>query len=100
MEHFSDILLNEGIVARDSSMVKLYSDALSIAPTDANILIVGASGTGKDCLAKFIHRHSPRAGAPFIHINCSAIPAELFESEFFGYESGAFTGSSLPAARD
>ena len=86
MEHFSDILLNEGIVARDSSMVKLYSDALSIAPTDANILIVGASGTGKDCLAKFIHRHSPRAGAPFIHINCSAIPAELFESEFFGYE--------------
>ena len=94
MEHFSDILLNEGIVARDSSMVKLYSDALSIAPTDANILIVGASGTGKDCLAKFIHRHSPRAGAPFIHINCSAIPAELFESEFFGYESGAFTGSS------
>ena len=74
--------------------VKLYSDALSIAPTDANILIVGASGTGKDCLAKFIHRHSPRAGAPFIHINCSAIPAELFESEFFGYESGAFTGSS------
>ena len=75
-------------------MVKLYSDALSIAPPDANILIVGASGTGKDCLAKFIHRHSPRAGAPFIHINCSAIPAELFESEFFGYESGAFTGSS------
>lgn len=100
MEHFSDNLLNEGIVARDSSMVKLYSDALSIAPTDANILITGASGTGKDCLAKFIHRHSPRAGAPFIHINCSAIPSELFESEFFGYESGAFTGKQrVPAAR-
>lgn len=94
MESFSAFLKKQGIVACDSAMVKLYRDALSIAPTNANILILGDSGTGKDCLAKFIHRHSPRSGAPFIHVNCSAIPDELFESEFFGYESGSFTGGS------
>ena len=99
MENFTDYLKNQGIIACDSSMVRLYSDALSIAPKDANILIVGDSGTGKDCLAKFIHCHSPRADAPFVHVNYSAVPGELFESEFFGYEDGAFTGSSQGGRR-
>lgn len=99
MEDFRNYLREQGIVAYDSNMVRIYSDALSIAPTDANVLIVGASGTGKDCLAKFIHRHSPRSSAPFVHVNCSAIPGELFESEFFGYESGAFTGGSYEGHR-
>ena len=99
MEHFSDILLNEGIVARDSSMVKLYSDALSIAPTDANILIVGASGTGKDCLAKFIatvpgqgRRSSTLTAAPF-RLNCLN-PSSLATSPAHLPEA------ALPAARD
>lgn len=99
IEDFRKILLDQGIVAYDKGMVKLFNDAMSIAPTDANILIVGASGTGKDCLAKFIHRHSSRARAPFIHVNCSAIPGELFESEFFGYEAGSFTGGSTSGHR-
>lgn len=99
MEDFAAYLREQGIIAYDSSTKKLYSDALSIAPTDANVLIVGASGTGKDCLAKFIHRHSVRSSAPFVHVNCSAIPGELFESEFFGYESGAFTGGSFGGHR-
>lgn len=63
--------------------------------TDTTILIEGESGTGKEGIAKFIHQNSPRISAPFIQINCSAIPKELAESEFFGHEKGAFTGAAL-----
>ncbi len=93
MHVFASSLEEEGIIARDPSTVKLFADALSAASSDANILIIGDSGTGKDYLASYIHRHSPRSGGPFVHINCSSIPAELFESELFGYAPGTFTGN-------
>lgn len=94
MEHLSDYLKDQGIVAQDTKSVKLFSDALSVASTDANVLITGESGTGKGILARFLHNHSQRRLSQFVHVNCSAIPAELFESEFFGYEAGTFTGQS------
>lgn len=67
-----------------------------IAPTDAPVILLGENGTGKGLLAQAIHRNSRRAAGPMVTIHCGAIPADLLESELFGYESGAFTGATKP----
>jgi DNA-binding NtrC family response regulator len=74
-------------------MRDVFAQLEKIAVSDATVLIEGETGTGKDCTAEAIHHASKRAGGPFIVIDCSAIPANLLESELFGHESGAFTGA-------
>ena len=82
-----------GIIGKDPKMQVIYKLIEDIAPTDATVLIQGDSGTGKELVARAIHRRSPRKGKPFVVINCSAYPATLLESELFGHEKGSFTGA-------
>jgi transcriptional regulator with PAS, ATPase and Fis domain len=87
-------LSTEGIIANSLEMSKIIEIATRVAEIDVNVLLLGESGVGKSLIAKFIHNKSPRCNGPFIEVNCGAIPETLFESEFFGYEAGAFTGAS------
>ena len=81
------------LVAHSSVMKNLLSQLDRAAATDSNVLLTGETGTGKEVLAKYVHEKSKRAKGPFVAINCSAIPENLLESEFFGHEKGAFTGA-------
>ena len=81
------------IIAKSDRMRQVLDQVTRIAGTESNIAIYGASGTGKELIAKAIHISSPRKDFPFLAINCAAIPESLLESELFGYEKGAFTGA-------
>jgi len=83
----------DGIVTRSPAMEKLLAQARRVALSQAAVCIHGASGTGKELLARSIHRAGPRAEAPFVAVNCGAIPEGLLESELFGHRKGAFTGA-------
>ncbi|MDE2275165.1 MAG: sigma 54-interacting transcriptional regulator [Burkholderiales bacterium] len=84
------------IVSRSPRMAELLAEARLIARSEASVLIRGASGSGKELLAQAIHQASPRAGRPFVAVNCGAIPESLLESELFGHVKGAFTGAVAP----
>jgi PAS domain S-box-containing protein len=81
------------IIFRSRSMAQAISAAVKIADVDSSVLITGDSGTGKELIAKMIHRKGKGVSLPFIKINCAAFPEQLLESELFGYEGGAFTGA-------
>ncbi len=82
------------LVGEGPALVKLRQIIRKIAPTDATVLIQGENGTGKELVASEVFRHSARANAPFIKVNCAAISETLMESEFFGHEKGSFTGAT------
>jgi DNA-binding NtrC family response regulator len=84
----------EGIVGTSQKMQEAMAIMKKVAGSPATVLISGESGTGKELIARAIHYNSPRKSKPFIALNCAAIPENLFESELFGYEPGAFTGAS------
>ena len=81
------------LICRDAAMTTVVQLANQVAASTASILITGESGVGKEVMARYVHRKSPRADKPFISINCAAIPENLLESELFGHEKGAFTGA-------
>jgi DNA-binding NtrC family response regulator len=83
-------------VAASPAMRKLRSQAALVANVDIPVLMLGESGTGKEVMARLIHKLSPRAHRMFLKVNCAAVPADLLESELFGYEAGAFTGANHP----
>jgi two-component system response regulator AtoC len=104
-----DVIKHNRIVDRDAAerskrhrafltlspqLEKILAQARHVARVDSSVLILGESGTGKEVLARYLHDHSPRHDKPFIAVNCAAIPPDLLESEFFGHESGAFTGAT------
>jgi two-component system NtrC family response regulator len=82
-----------GLVTASRPMLNVCGIVEKVAPTSVSVLLLGESGTGKEVIARALHELSPRAGKPFIAINCAAIPENLLESELFGHEKGAFTGA-------
>ena len=92
-------MLNAELTVTGPSLVDPASQAFQkilvrLAPTDATVLIIGETGTGKEVVARYLHRHSPRANAPFLAVNCGALTESLAESELFGHEKGAFSGAT------
>lgn len=93
LEHLRSQESFRKIITKNPDMKKKIEMAFHVARVDSTVLILGESGVGKELIAQLIHRSSQRSKKPFIKINCGAIPANLLESEFFGYEPGAFTGA-------
>ena len=92
-EQIDQVFMFEEIVGSSPALKTVISNIVKVAPTDSTVLITGETGTGKELVARAIHKSSQRAGQPFIAVNCASIPSSLIASELFGHEKGAFTGA-------
>jgi formate hydrogenlyase transcriptional activator len=92
-EQIDQVFMFEEIVGSSPALKTVLSSIVKVAPTDSTVLITGETGTGKELIARAIHKGSQRAGQSFISVNCAAIPSSLIASELFGHEKGAFTGA-------
>src|SRR3989475_7304882 len=92
-EQIDQVFMFEEIVGSSPALKTVLSSIVRVAPTDSTVLITGETGTGKELIARAVHKHSERAGQPFISVNCASIPPSLIASELFGHEKGAFTGA-------
>ncbi len=92
-EQIDQVFMFEEIVGSSPALKTVLSSIVRVAPTDSTVLITGETGTGKELIARAIHKGSQRAGHAFISVNCAAIPSSLIASELFGHEKGAFTGA-------
>ena len=88
-----DNMIDEGFIGRSRAMRDVFDQIRMVAPTDSTVLVCGETGTGKELVARAVHRLSGRRTQAFVKCNCAAIPAALLESELFGHEKGAFTGA-------
>jgi PAS domain S-box-containing protein len=92
-EQIDQAFMFEEIVGASPALQSVLSSIVKVAPTDSTVLITGETGTGKELIARAIHKHSQRSGQTFISVNCASIPSSLIASELFGHEKGAFTGA-------
>ncbi|HEY1468320.1 MAG TPA: PAS domain S-box protein [Candidatus Acidoferrum sp.] len=92
-EQIDQAFMFEEIVGSSPALQNVVSSIVKVAPTDSTVLITGETGTGKELIARAIHKHSQRSGQAFISVNCASIPSSLIASELFGHEKGAFTGA-------
>ena len=92
-EEIDQVFMFEEIVGSSPALRTVLSNIIKVAPTDSTVLISGETGTGKELIARAIHKRSRRSDQVFISVNCAAIPASLIVSELFGHEKGAFTGA-------
>src|SRR5882724_2035843 len=92
-EQIDQVFMFEEIVGASPALQRVLSSIVKVAPTDSTVLITGETGTGKELIARAIHKHSQRSGQAFISVNCASIPPSLIASELFGHEKGAFTGA-------
>jgi len=92
-EEIDQVFMFEEIVGSSPALQTVLSSIVKVAPTDSTVLITGETGTGKELIARAIHKHSQRSGQAFISVNCAPIPSGLIASELFGHEKGAFTGA-------
>ncbi len=92
-EQIDQVFMFEEIVGSSPALKTVLSSIVKVAPTDSTVLITGETGTGKELIARAIHKGSKRAGQAFVSVNCAAIPSSLIASELFGHEKGAFTGA-------
>jgi transcriptional regulator with GAF, ATPase, and Fis domain len=92
-EQIDQAFMFEEIVGSSAALQTVVSSIVKVAPTDSTVLITGETGTGKELIARAIHKHSQRSGQAFISVNCASIPSSLIASELFGHEKGAFTGA-------